>query len=203
MKLLHLDSSILGANSVSRTLSADIVARERALHPGLEVIHRDLAADTALHLSGAHLAAFQGGAVEDATLSADLAAGGEYLKELFEADIIVIGAPMYNFSVPTQLKAWIDRVVVAGKTFKYGANGVESLLPKGKKVFIASSRGSVYAPGSPAAALEHHETYLKGVLSFIGLTDVTVVRAEGIGLGPEARAAAIANAQAEIARIAA
>jgi FMN-dependent NADH-azoreductase len=203
MKLLHLDSSILGAHSVSRTLSADIVAREKALHPGLEVIHRDLAADTALHLSGAHLAAFQGGVVEDAALSADLAAGGEYLKELFDADIIVIGAPMYNFSVPTQLKAWIDRIVVAGKTFKYGAHGVESLLPKGKRVFIASSRGSVYAPGSPAAALEHHETYLKGVLSFIGLTDVTVVRAEGIGLGPEARAAAIANAQAEIARIAA
>ena len=203
MKLLHLDSSILGANSVSRELTAYIVAREQALHSGLEVVHRDLAADTALHLSGAHLAAFQGAAINDAALTADLAAGGEYLKDLFEADIIVIGAPMYNFSIPTQLKAWIDRVVVAGKTFRYGPNGPESLLPPGKKVFIASSRGGIYQPGSPAAALEHHESYLKGVLAFIGLTDVSVVRAEGIALGAEARAAAIAGAKEQIAAIAA
>ena len=203
MKLLHLDSSILGANSVSRELTADIVAREQALHSGLEVVHRDLAADTALHLSGAHLAAFQGAAINDTALNADLAAGGEYLKDLFEADIIVIGAPMYNFSIPSQLKAWIDRVVVAGKTFRYGPHGPESLLPAGKKVFIASSRGGIYQPGSPAAALEHHESYLKGVLAFIGLTDVSVVRAEGIALGAEARAAAIAGAKEQIAAIAA
>ncbi len=103
---------------------------------------------------------------------------------------MVIGAPMYNFSIPSQLKAWIDRVVVAGKTFRYGANGAEGLL-KNKKVFIASSRGNVYAPGSPAAALEHHESYLTGVLSFIGLTDVTIVRAEGLAFGPEAKEAAM------------
>ena len=203
MKLLHIDSSILGENSVSRSLTADIVARETALHPGLDVIHRDLAADAGLHLSASHLAAFQGGAVNDAALSADLTAGGAYLDDVFAADIIVIGAPMYNFSVPSQLKAWIDRIVVAGKTFRYGANGVESLLPPGKKVFIASSRGSVYAPGSPAAALEHHESYLKGVLSFIGLNDVTVVRAEGVAISPEARAVAIAGAREQIAAIAA
>ncbi len=203
MKLLHIDSSILGANSVSRALTADIVAREKALHPDLEVAYRDLAQDKALHLSGAHLAAFQGGKVDDAALDADLSAGQAYLRELFDADILVIGVPMYNFSVPSQLKAWIDRIVVAGKTFRYGANGPESLLPKGKKVIIASSRGSIYAPGSPAAALEHHESYLKGVLSFIGLSDVTVVRAEGLAVGPEIRAAALAKAQAEIAAIAA
>lgn len=203
MKLLHIDSSILGANSVSRALSAEIVARQKALHPDLEVTYRDLATDAALHLSGAHLAAFQGGKVDDAALGADLAAGGAYLDELFAADIIVIGAPMYNFSIPSQLKAWIDRVVVAGKTFRYGANGPESLLPKGKKVFIASSRGSIYAPDGPTAALEHHESYLKGVLSFIGLDDVTVVRAEGLGVGPEVRQRALTQARAEIAAIAA
>jgi FMN-dependent NADH-azoreductase len=203
MKLLHIDSSILGANSVSRALTADIVARKKALHPGLEVVYRDLAEDKRLHLSGDHLAAFQGGKVDDAALGADLAAGQTYLSELFDADIIVIGAPMYNFSIPSQLKAWIDRVVVAGKTFKYGANGPESLLPRGKKVIIASSRGSIYAPGSPAAALEHHESYLRGVLSFIGLSDVTMVRAEGLAVGPEVRAAALARAQQEIAAIAA
>jgi FMN-dependent NADH-azoreductase len=202
MQLLHIDSSVLGSNSASRALSAEIVARQVALHPGIKVVHRDLATDAALHLSSAHLAAWQGGAVEDALLDADLAKGGAYMDELFAADIVVIGAPMYNFSIPSQLKAWIDRVVVAGKTFRYGANGPEGLL-MGKKVFIASSRGSVYAPGSPAAALEHHESYLTGVLSFIGLKDVTIVRAEGLGLGAEARAAAMLQARENIAAMAA
>jgi FMN-dependent NADH-azoreductase len=202
MQLLHIDSSVLGPNSASRALSAEIVARQVALHPEMTVVYRDLAADAALHLSSAHLAAWQGGAVEDALLGADLAKGGGYLAELLAADIVVIGAPMYNFSIPSQLKAWIDRVVVAGKTFRYGANGAEGLL-KDKKAFIASSRGNVYTPGSAAAAREHHENYLTGVLSFIGMTDVTVVRAEGLALGPEAREAAMSKARANIAAIAA
>ncbi|HEX3603901.1 MAG TPA: NAD(P)H-dependent oxidoreductase [Steroidobacteraceae bacterium] len=203
MQLLHLDSSVLGPNSVSRALSAEIVARQLALHPGTRVVHRDLAVDTALHLSGAHLAAWQGSAVEDAQLGADLAKGNAYLDELFAADIIVIGAPMYNFSIPSQLKAWIDRIVVAGKTFRYGPNGPESLLPKNKRVFIASSRGGVYAGGTPAAALEHHESYLTGVLAFIGLKDVTIVRAEGTAMGAAAKEAAMAHARDDIAAMAA
>ena len=203
MQLLHIDSSVLGDNSASRVLSAEIVARQVALYPGLKVRHRDLAADAALHLSSAHLAAWQGGAVEDALLSADVAKGGAFLEELLSADIVVIGAPMYNFSIPSQLKAWIDRVVIAGKTFRYGANGAEGLLSKDTKVFIASSRGNVYVPGSPAAALEHHESYLIGVLAFIGLTNVTVVRAEGLGFGPEAKEAAMLKARQHIATIAA
>ena len=202
MQLLHIDSSVLGPHSASRALSAEIVARQRALHPDIKVTRRDLAADAALHLSSGHLAAWQGGAVEDGVLGADLVKGGAYLEELFAADTIVIGAPMYNFSIPSQLKAWIDRVVVAGKTFRYGPNGAEGLL-KNKKVFIASSRGNVYAAGSPAAALEHHESYLTGVLSFIGLTDVTVVRAEGLAFGPEVKEAAMLKARANIAAIAA
>jgi FMN-dependent NADH-azoreductase len=202
MQLLHIDSSVLGSNSASRALSTEIVARQVALHPGIQVIHRDVAADAALHLSSAHLAAWQGGTVQDVALGADLAKGGAYLDELFAADIIVIGAPMYNFSIPSQLKAWIDRVVVAGKTFRYGANGAEGLL-ENKRVFIASSRGNVYAAGSPAAALEHHESYLTGVLSFIGLTDVTVVRAEGLAFGAEAKEAAMSKARQNIASIAA
>lgn len=202
MQLLHIDSSVLGTNSASRALSAEIVAKQIALHPGINVVRRDLAADAASHLSSAHLAAWQGAAVEDDHLGADLAKGGAYLDELLAADIIVIGAPMYNFSIPSQLKAWIDRVVVAGKTFRYGANGAEGLL-KNKKVFIASSRGNVYAAGSPAAAFEHHESYLTGVLSFIGLTDVTIVRAEGLAFGPEAKEAAMLKARANIAAMAA
>jgi FMN-dependent NADH-azoreductase len=203
MTILHIDSSILGGYSVSRSLSTAIVARQLALHPESKVIYRDVVIDAALHLSDRHMAVFQGSAVTDAVLGADLAAGGAYIDDLFAADIIVIGAPMYNFSIPSQLKAWIDRVCVAGRTFQYGANGPEGLLPKGKKVFIASSRGGVYTGDSPAAFLEHHETYLKGVLGFIGLTDVTVVRAEGLNLGDEAKAAAIAKAKTEIAALAA
>jgi FMN-dependent NADH-azoreductase len=203
MTILHIDSSILGLYSVSRALSSAIVARQRALNPGAKVVYRDLATDAALHLSGAHMAVFQGGAVTDPALGADIAAGGAYLDDLFDAEIIVIGVPMYNFTIPSQLKAWIDRVVVAGKTFRYGANGPEGLLSKGKKVFIASSRGGVYTGDSPAAALEHHETYLKAVLSFIGLTDITVIRAEGLNLGQDTKDASVAKAKAEIAAIAA
>jgi FMN-dependent NADH-azoreductase len=203
MKLLHIDSSVLGAGSASRALSAEIVARQVKLHPGIDVIYRDLAADAALHLSPAHLAAWQGQAVEDAQLGADLTKGGAYMQELIDADIIVIGAPMYNFSIPSQLKAWIDRVVVAGKTFRYGPNGPEGLLTGARKVFVASSRGNVYTPGSPAAPFEHHESYLTSILTFIGLTDVTVVRAEGLAFGPEAREAALLKARERIAAIAA
>ena len=201
--ILHIDSSILGGYSVSRALTADIVSRQQALHPDAKVIYRDLVADAALHLSGQHMAVFQGGAVTDPALGADLAAGGAYIDDLFAADIIVIGVPMYNFSIPSQLKAWVDRVCVAGRTFQYGANGPEGLLPKGKKVFIASSRGGIYTGDSPAAAFEHQESYLKGVLGFIGLTDVTVVRAEGLNLGEDSKAAAIAKAKTEIAALAA
>ncbi|WP_244594593.1 FMN-dependent NADH-azoreductase [Methylosinus sporium] len=201
--ILHIDSSILGGYSVSRALTAEVVAKELTLHPGARVIRRDLVAEPALHLSDAHIAVFQGGEVTSAALGQDLALGGAYIDDLFAADIIVIGAPMYNFSVPSQLKGWIDRVCVAGRTFQYGADGPQGLLPEGKKVLIASTRGGVYTGDSPAAALEHHESYLRGVLGFIGLTDVTIIRAEGLNLGEEPKAAAIAGAKAQIASLAA
>jgi FMN-dependent NADH-azoreductase len=200
--ILHIDSSILGGYSVSRTLTADIVAKQEALHAGARVIRRDLVVDAAMHLSDAHLAVFQGGEVGSAALGQDLATGGAYIEDLFAADIIVIGAPMYNFTVPTQLKGWIDRVCVAGRTFQYGANGPEGLV-KGKKVFVASARGGVYTGDSPAAGLDHQEKYLLGVLAFIGLTDVTVIRAEGLALGEDAKAAAIAGAKTQIEALAA
>lgn len=200
--ILHIDSSILGGYSASRALTADIVARQLALHPGARIIRRDLVVDAAMHLSDAHLAVFQGGEVSNPALGADLATGGAYIDELFAADIIVIGAPMYNFTVPSQLKGWVDRVCVAGRTFQYGANGPEGLV-KGKKVYVASTRGGVYTGESPAAALDHQESYLLGVLGFIGLTDVTIIRAEGLAIGEENKAAALAAAKAEISALAA
>ena len=128
MQLLHLDSSVLGTASVSRHLSAELVARQRALHPEIRVTSRDLSVDPALHLSGAHMAAFQGAATDDAIITADLLKGNAYMDELFASDVLVIGAPMYNLSIPTPLKAWIDRIAVAGKTFRYTATGPEGLL---------------------------------------------------------------------------
>lgn len=204
MKLLHIDSSILGSHSVSRTLSAEIVAREVALHPGIEVTYRDLSAESPLHLTGAHVAVRHGSPVESAALAADLEIAQRYITEVAAADIIVIGAPMYNFTISSLLKTWIDRVVVGGQTFRYSETGqVVPLLPDGKKVVIASARGNTYEPGTPQAALEHHESYLIGVFSFIGMHDVSVIRAEGLSFGPEAKEAAIIRARAEIAALAA
>ncbi|AIR71236.1 FMN-dependent NADH-azoreductase [Dickeya fangzhongdai] len=198
MSILHIDSSILDSHSVSRLLSADIVARQRDIHPEKTVIRRDLVADAALHLSPDHLAVFQGGTPGSPALGQDIVLGGVYINELFAADVIVIGAPMYNFSIPSQLKGWIDRVLVAGRTFRYTENGPEGLLPAGKKVFIASARGGIYSGASPAAQFDHQESYLIAALNFIGLTDITIIRAEGLALGDEAKTAAIARARAEI-----
>src|SRR5260221_618923 len=141
MRLLHVDSSILGGNSVSRGLSAEIVAAETRRRPGALVTYRDLAAAPLDHLSGVHLAARQAGqGSQPAALETDLENGEAALEEFLAADVIVIGAPMYNFAIPSQLKAWIDRLAVAGRTFRYGPNGVEGLAG-GKRVIIASSRG--------------------------------------------------------------
>src|SRR4030081_1698375 len=122
MKLLHIDSSVLGYHAVSRQVSAAIVERLRRAKPGLEVVYRDLTLTPLAHLSGSHLAAGQG-AVPEAALQQDLAAGQAVLDEFLAADIVVLGAPMYNFTIPSQLKAWIDRILVAGKTFQKGAQG--------------------------------------------------------------------------------
>ena len=200
--ILHIDSSILDGYSVSRVLSTDLVARLQTLHPNSKVIYHDLAANGPGHLSGAYMAATRGAEVTDPTLSSELASGNAYIDELFAADIIVIGSPMYNFNISSQLKAWIDRIVIAGRTFKYDENGVEGLL-KGKKLFIASAQGGSYASDSPMAFLDHQEAYLRGVLGFIGLIDVTVIRADGINLGEEVKAAVIAKAKTEIAALAA
>lgn len=200
MNLLHLDSSILGANSVSRLLSAEVVETERKLHPDLLVTYRDVAADPIGHVSGSHLAAAAAGAVElQAALQHDVARGQAALDEFLAADVVVIGAPMYNFTIPSQLKAWIDRIAVAGKTFRYGPNGPEGLAG-GKKIIIVSSRGGVYTPGSPAAPLEHHESYLRAVFGFLGVTDITVVRAEGMAVS-ELREKGLSSARKDIAAL--
>jgi len=186
MRLLHIDASIQGANSASRQLSAAVVERLRKATPRLQITYRDLAATPLAHLSGAHLGAMQGATPESPTLQQDLAASQAVLAEFLAADIVVIGAPMYNFTIPTQLKAWIDRIVVAGKTFRYGAEGPVGLAGN-KRVIIAISRGGLYGPGAPASVLEHLETYLRGVFGFIGVANPELIVAEGLMIGTEQR----------------
>jgi FMN-dependent NADH-azoreductase len=192
MKLLHIDSSVLGPHSVSRQVSAAIVDRLRLETPNLAITYRDLSSTPLAHLSGSHLAAAQGAPAE-AALAQDLAAGQAVLEEFLAADIVVLGAPMYNFTIPSQLKAWIDRIVVAGKTFKYGAQGAEGLAGN-KRVIIAVSRGGFYGPGTPAAVGEHLETYLRWVFGFIGVANPEFIPADGIQMGPEHREKALAGA---------
>jgi FMN-dependent NADH-azoreductase len=192
MNLLHLDASVLGDHSVSRKVSAAIVDRLTAADPSLTVTYRDLAAEPLGHLTGGHLAVLQGSPAPVA-IAADVAAGQAALDEFVAADVVVIGAPMYNFTLPTQLKAWFDRVLVAGKTFRYGPNGPEGLAP-GKRVIVAISRGAFYGAGAPAASAEHAESYLRSVFSFIGVTDPEFIIAEGVQAGPEHRERALAHA---------
>jgi FMN-dependent NADH-azoreductase len=199
MKLLHLDSSVLADNSASRDVSAAIVARLREADPTVQVSYRDLAAEPLPHLSGAHLAAAAGAPVSDA-VKAEVAASVAVLEEFLASDVVVIGTPMYNFSVPTQLKAWIDRVCVAGKTFRYTEKGPEGLLG-GKRLIVAISRGNVYSPGAPAAPNDFQEPYLRAVFGFLGITDIAFVRAEGIAFGPEQRKAALEGAREVAAQL--
>ena len=183
MTILKLDSSITGDSSVSRILTERIVEQLRAADPGAAVIRRDLVADPLDHLT------------------LDALADTQVLDQFLGASTVVIGAPMYNFTLPSQLKAWLDRIVVAGKTFRYTDEGPEGLAG-GKRVIIALSRGGFYDAGSPAAALEHLETYLSGVFGFIGITP-EFVHADGISVGPEQREAGIASGLAEVERLAA
>lgn len=192
MKLLHIDSSVLGSHSVSRQVSAAVVDRLRQANPGLEIIYRDLGSTPLSHLSGSHLAVAQGAAAQ-AEVAQDLVAGQAALEEFLAADIVVLGAPMYNFTIPSQLKAWIDRIVVGGKTFKYGPQGAEGLAGN-KRIIIAISRGGFYGAGTPAAVGEHLETYLRWVFGFIGVTNPEFILADGIQVGPEHREKALASA---------
>jgi len=168
--------------------------------PGVEVIRRDLDADPIPHLGSRLLAAVRPEiVVASATRAAD-EKGAAALEEFLGADIVVIGAPMYNFTIASQLKAWLDRIIIAGKTFGYTEAGAKGLAG-GKKVIIASSRGGLYAPGTPQAANDFQETYLRTILGFIGIEDIEIVRAEGLAYGPEQREAAMRAALVSVSAV--
>ncbi|MDI1227228.1 MAG: FMN-dependent NADH-azoreductase [bacterium] len=198
--ILVIDSSPNGANSLSRKLAADTVAQLQAKYPGSTVRTRDLDKNPLPHLTGTTVAAFF---TPPDSLTPELAAAIKLsdaaTDELLAADIIVIGAPMWNFSIPSVLKAWIDHVVRRGRTFAYSATGAEGLA-KGKTVFLALSRGAKYAE-APYKQMEFHETYLRGVLGFIGITDVHAIIAEGASMGPDGAKNAIAAAEQQLAAV--
>ncbi len=185
MKLLHLDSSIMGEGSASRAISAAAVERVRETHPGIEVAYRDLAAEPLPHMT------------LDTFMTLD---SGDDVQQFLDADIVVIGAGFYNFSIPSQLKAWIDRIAVRGKTFAYGESGPVGLV-KGKRVIVALARGNVYGEGSPYVAFEHAETLLRSIFTFVG-ADIEFVVAEGLGRGEDARRIAIDGALDQVRQIA-
>lgn len=197
MKILHVNAGLFGENSVSSQLSAKLIARLKADYPGGEVITRDVASTPTSHLDAEILLA---AGTEEASRTErqvqELAITETLLEELFAADILVIGAPMYNFAIPSQLKAWFDRVAQAGRTFRYTENGPEGLLLN-KKAYIASARGGFYSQGE-AAAFDHQESYLTTILGFFGITDVTMVRAEGLNISDSQRQESIQAASKNI-----
>ena len=205
MKLLHIDTSIVGSGSVTREVTALIVERFTE-KTDATVTYRDLAAEAPPHLTfasmpGDHPASGHAGPL-DAAAQAVRDASQAMLDEFIAADVVVIGAPMYNFTIPSQLKAWIDRIVIPGKTFRYGPNGPEGLV-KGKRVIVAIARGGFYGPDTAAASAEHAESYLRSGFGFLGVSDLEFITAEGLSAGEESKGKAMAAAREAIGQLAA
>ncbi|MCB1975326.1 MAG: FMN-dependent NADH-azoreductase [Nitrospirota bacterium] len=198
MQLLHIDSAITGTQSVSRQLTAQVTAAWVAAHPGTQVDYLDLVANAPAHFTMDALAPRTGQTegLSEAQVREN-AVSEQLVRQFLAADVLVIGAPFYNFSIPTQLKAWIDRLAQPGRTFRYTANGPEGLA-KGKTVIVVSSRGGVYSTSDAGRSMDHQESYLQTVLGFFGITDVRFVRAEGVGMGEAAKASALSTALVHI-----
>lgn len=203
MRILHIDSSAESADaSYSRRISAAIVRALVATDSNARVDYRDLAATPPPHIDGALRAGWMATdglrtppQVEAVTLSEG------YVGELMAADVLVVGAPMYNFSIPSPLKSWIDHVAVAGQTFRYTPEGRPEGLIRGKRAYLALARGGIYSEG-PAASLDHQESYLRAVLGFLGITEVEALRVEGVAYGPDPARAALEAALAQAAGLA-
>ena len=204
-KLLHLDTSIKTTGSLSREMSAAAVERLKREAPDIAVHYRDLAVrplgDLTERVFAAHAKGAEIGDLDHAERS-DLAESGRVLEEFIASDVIVMGVAFYNFTVPSSLKAWIDRICVAGKTFSYGADGVVGLA-RGKRVIVLLARGGLYGEGSANARHEHAETYLRSVFSVIGIENLEVIAADGVDISPELRAAAVERAMGSIEALAA
>ena len=194
--ILMITSSALGEASVSSQLVGETVARLRSHDPTIRIIARDLGRNPVPHLDVDSATALRGEPVNEAQTAARSLSDG-LIDELKAADTIIIGAPMYNFGMPSTLKAWFDHVLRAGITFRYSESGPEGLL-KGKRAVVVESRGGLYSEG-PAQAMDSQEPHLRNLLGFMGITDVTFLRAEKLAFGPEAREQAIDTVRRQIA----
>ncbi len=199
MKILHIDSSITGPDSVSRTLSQYTVDQLLTQYPQAQAEHLDLISEPPPYYTADSLGVRLG--LDDSTLTSAQRAENQLTQALLDqylsSDILVIGAPFYNFTIPSQLKSWLDRIIQPRKTFQYGANGPEGLSGD-KTVYVILSRGGVYSNSEQGQALEHQESYLRVVFGFIGVSNVHFIYAEGIGMGPDAKSQALEQAQEQI-----
>ena len=200
MRILHIDSSITGAASVSRQLTAQIMETLKQSHPEAQTEYLDLASQPLPHLGPQSLGMRTGQAATTEIERQENAISEAMVSQFLAADVIVLGAPFYNFTIPTQLKAWFDRIAQAGRTFRYTAAGPEGLAT-GKKVYVVSTRGGMYSTSERGNATEHQESYLKVIFGFMGVTDISIIRAEGLGMGEEAKASAIRSAQASLSEL--
>lgn len=202
MKILHIDSSILGESSLSRQISAQVVGKLTSANSDTQITYRDLVAEELPHMSGELIGALRSPPDDP---SPEVAAGMDMadtlIEELMAADVVVVGAGLYNLTVPTQLKAWIDRVVLAGRTFRYDADGNQVGLAKGKRVILCISRGGFYHEGSPGEEIEHCESLLRALFGFIGVTQIEAVTADGSAIGPEYREKALASVEEQVAAL--
>lgn len=197
-RVLIVESSARQQGSISRQLTAEFIAQWKAAHPADEVVVRDLAQESVPHLNSDLLGSWMKPADQqnDAERAA-LARSNRLTEELLAADVLVLAAPMYNFGIPSTLKAWLDHVLRAGVTFKYTETGPQGLL-SGKRAFVLTARGGVYAGGP----LDHQEPYLRQALAFIGIHDVTFIHAEGLNMGAEFQEKGIAQARAQLVKVA-
>lgn len=199
MKLLHVDSSILAASSVTRQLTAEVVEQWRKIHPDTVVEYLDLAVNAPNHFSADTLGVKTGIQAEPTQAQRfENTVSEQLVSQFLASDVIVVGAPLYNFSIPTQLKSWIDRLAQPGRTFSYTDKGPVGLAT-GKTVIVASSRGGIYSASEGGQAMEHQESYLRVIFGFFGITDVRIIRAEGVAMGDAQKAAALSAARASIA----
>jgi FMN-dependent NADH-azoreductase len=201
MNILHIDASASdAATSHTRRLSSELVERLKAANPGATVVYRDVVANQLPHVDMTIRQAWSPESSADPELAETSNRSKALVDELKAADVVVVGSPMYNFSVPSTLKAWIDHVSIAGQTFSYTAEGPRGLLSS--KVYLVLSSGGIYSEG-PFAASDHLSTYLEAIFRFLGIKDVEVIRAEGVAYGPEQDQAAMASATEKIETIAA
>ncbi|MEE4912371.1 NAD(P)H-dependent oxidoreductase [Pseudomonas alliivorans] len=198
MNLLHIDSSIMGRDSITRELSAAVVARIQDSHPDVHITYRDLANDEVRHLSGPIAAGFRQTGISDfpAATLLEHQLSERLVTGFLESDVLVIGAPMYNFSVSTQLKAWLDRIAQVGRTFKYTEQGPVGLCG-GKRIIVVSARGGFYADG-PFQKMDFQESYLKAFFGFLGIKEIEFIRAEGASKGEKVRDNGVALAKSAI-----